>query len=83
MALLRHPAPNGSMQSVEANPSIKDFRLLVHLALTLRQDGYPGLMLIVGETSEEWMLGAVRGQCRFCQRHPDAEHEPRSGNLAT
>jgi integrative and conjugative element protein (TIGR02256 family) len=52
-----HSHPRG----VEAGPSGKDIRLLVHLALMLRQDGLPALMLIAGESSEQWMIGAVRG----------------------
>lgn len=52
-----HSHPRG----VEADPSGKDIRLLVHLALMLRQDGLPALMLIAGESSEQWMIGAVRG----------------------
>jgi integrative and conjugative element protein (TIGR02256 family) len=52
-----HSHPRG----VEADPSGKDIRLLVHLALMLRQDGLPALMLIVGESSEQWVVGAVRG----------------------
>jgi integrative and conjugative element protein (TIGR02256 family) len=47
-----HSHPEG----VEADPSRKDAFLLISLAETLRQDGVPALMLIVGETTETWLL---------------------------
>lgn len=45
-----HSHPRG----VEANLSGTDLFQLVELALLLRQDGAPALMLIVGESSESW-----------------------------
>jgi integrative and conjugative element protein (TIGR02256 family) len=51
-----HSHPRG----VQALPSGLDIRLLVHLAIMLRQDGFPALMLIVGENEERWMIGSVR-----------------------
>jgi integrative and conjugative element protein (TIGR02256 family) len=47
-----HSHPEG----VEADPSRKDAFLLIRLAEILRQDGVPALMLIVGETTETWLL---------------------------
>lgn len=51
-----HSHPKG----VLASPSGLDIRLLVHLAIMLRQDGFPALMLIVGENDERWLFGSVR-----------------------
>lgn len=50
-----HSHPRG----VAPDPSRQDIRLLVHLALMLRQDGLPVLMLIVGEADEQWLVGAA------------------------
>jgi integrative and conjugative element protein (TIGR02256 family) len=47
-----HSHPEG----VEADPSRKDAFLLIRLAETLRQDGVPALMFIVGETTETWLI---------------------------
>lgn len=52
-----HSHPRG----IQASPSGLDIRLLVHLAIMLRQDGLPALILIVGEDEERWMIGSVRG----------------------
>jgi integrative and conjugative element protein (TIGR02256 family) len=51
-----HSHPRG----VRAIPSGLDIRLLVHLAVMLRQDGLPALMLIVGDSEEQWIMGSVR-----------------------
>ncbi len=51
-----HSHPRGAQSS----PSVLDIQLLVHLAIMLRQDGLPALMLIVGEDEERWIIGNVR-----------------------
>ena len=38
-------------------PSVADLYLLEYLAAELQRDGYPALMLIVGEGDEEWLVG--------------------------
>jgi hypothetical protein len=51
-----HSHPKG----IEAEPSPTDLVQLVELALMLRQDGAPALMLIIGESTEKWMSAEVR-----------------------
>jgi integrative and conjugative element protein (TIGR02256 family) len=50
-----HSHPRG----VAPLPSTWDIDLMVHLAMLLHQDGLPALMLIVGDTQENWVIGAV------------------------
>lgn len=51
-----HSHPRG----VVPLPSSWDIDLMVHLATLLHQDGLPALMLIVGDSREQWLIGAVR-----------------------
>ena len=46
-------------RNIEARPSNADIKLLLHLAAMLQQDGFPALMLIVGEDDERWLIGNV------------------------
>ena len=47
-----HSHPSG----VATNPSTQNGVFLEHLALELYRDGLPGLMLIVGDEDERWLL---------------------------
>ena len=51
-----HSHPPGSA----AQPSSADDYQLAHLALELHRDGFPALMLIVGEHEEQWLVGEAR-----------------------
>jgi len=50
-----HSHPRG----VAPLPSSWDNDLMVHLATLLHQDGHPALMLIVGDSREQWLVGSV------------------------
>jgi integrative and conjugative element protein (TIGR02256 family) len=50
-----HSHPRG----VAPLPSSWDIDLMVHLATLLHQDGLPALMLIVGDSREQWLIGSV------------------------
>jgi len=51
-----HSHPRG----VAPLPSSWDIDLMVHLATLLHEDGLPALMLIVGDSREQWLIGSVR-----------------------
>lgn len=42
--------------SAKANPSRHDIRQLLYLGVILREDGLPGLQLIVADDDEQWLL---------------------------
>ncbi len=50
-----HSHPRG----VAPLPSSWDIDLMVHLATLLHQDGLPALMLIVGDSREQWLIGSM------------------------
>lgn len=51
-----HSHPRG----VAPLPSSWDIDLMMHLATLLHQDGLPALMLIVGDSREQWLIGSVQ-----------------------
>lgn len=50
-----HSHPSNS----STNPSPPDLYLLAHLATELQGDGYPALILIVGDHNENWLIGKI------------------------
>lgn len=51
-----HSHPPG----VSTKPSTLDTYLLAHLAIQMAEEGSPALMLIVGDSEENWFLGELR-----------------------